>query len=192
MAALFPAFITTVGGYLDTKTPKTEKETADFIAAAYRVAVSTATITSIPGSFILTTPAESGIADGFLEAFNLIKEENEIKKSHFSSLSDAIISFWDRVRWSTVPPTGYVGPDPAGFPGPGVNYSSTGVKSNISSDLFGVFSQPPISSPGGVLFSTGLSNTFKSHLYSINGTYAGLVPGTPPVPGPPFLWAGVS
>jgi hypothetical protein len=200
MAALWPAFITTVGSFLDAKIPKTEEATASFIANAYRVAVTTSAIQLAPLPFvptvILTTPSAAGIKKGFVEAFNESKEKNSIEKSHFNTLSGELISFWENVTWNPLPPPPlYAGPDPTGLPliNPGINIQFAGDAEVISSLLNDVFSPPPLPSSSGIVFATRLANAFQAHMYSINGFYKGLVPGFPtPVPGPPFPWVAIT
>lgn len=196
MPALWPAFIATVGTYLDTKIPKTEDSTAMFIANAYRVAVATSTIQLAPLPFppttILVTPNSSGIKDGLLNVFNKCKQTNSIQKSHFELLANELILFWENVEWNPIPPpTGYSGPDPSGMPliKPGINIEFPGDPDILSSLLYSVFTPLPIPGPGGIIFATRLANVLQSHMYSINGFYKGLTAATPPAPGPHFPWA---
>ena len=199
MPALWPAFITTVGGFLDAKVPKTEEDTAIFISNAYRVAVVTSTIQLAPLPFppttILITPDSTGIKDGILNVFNKCKQTNSIQKSHFELLANELISFWENVEWNPVPPpAGYSGPDPSGMPliKPGINIDFLGDPSVLSSSLHSVFTPAPIPGPGGIIFATRLANAFQSHMYSLSGYYKGLTAATPPAPGPNFPWAIVT
>lgn len=200
MAALWPAFIATVGSFLDAKIPKTEEATASFIANAYRVAITTSVIQLAPPPFvptvILTTPSVEGIKKGIVEAFNKSKEKNAIEKSHFNTLSNELVFFWENVTWNPLPPPpSYTGPDPTGLPliGPGINIQFAGDTEVISSLLNDVFSPPPLPSSSGTVFATRLANAFQAHMYSINGFYKGLVPSpTAPVPGPLFPWVAVT
>ena len=200
MSALWPAFITTVGSFLDAKIPKTEEATASFIANAYRVAITTSSIQLAPLPFtptvILTTPSAEGIKKGLLEAFNESKEKNTIEKSHFDTLSNELIFFWEKVTWNPLPPPpSYVGPDPSGLPliNPGINIQFAGDAEVISSLVNNAFSPPPLPSSNGTIFATRLANAFQAHMYSINGFYNGLVAGpSGPVPGPFFPWVVVT
>ena len=192
MPALWPAFITTVGGFLDLKTPKTEKETADFIINAYTVAVVTSNISTIPGSTILSLPSIIDLKDSLKEVFEKIKKENKIDPATFNNFSKANVDFWKNVKWNPMPPPpGFVGPDPSSIFGPGVQTEFSGDFSYLNTLLNANLAAPPLPGPGGVIVATKLSQTFASHLFTINGFYNGLVPGTPPAPGPPLPWQAV-
>ena len=42
------------------------------------------------------------------------------------------------------------------------------------------------------VFITALIAAYTEHLLKVSGIFNGLIPGSPPVPGPPFPWVGVS
>lgn len=193
MPALWPAFITTTGAFLDLKVPKSESSTANFIIDAYLVAVQAATIPMIPGSFILKLGDSASLRDEMNALFKKIKDENKIEKEMFNSFSNQLIDFWKKSSWSpTPPPPGYVGPNPAVGPLAGVSVVFGGETNYISTLFYNVFTGPNIPGPGGIVFATSLSAAFQAHLYSIGGNYNGLVPGVPsPVPGPPFPWQSI-
>lgn len=193
MPALWPAFIATTGGFLDLKVPKNESDTANFIIDAYLVAVQAATIPMIPGSFILKLSDASSLKEEMVNVFKKIKEENKIEKETFNSFSAQLIDFWKKSSWNPIPPPpGYVGPDPAAGPFAGVNVSFGGDLNYTSTLFYNAFNGPVIPGPGGIIFATSLSAAFQSHLYSVGGSYRGLIPGFPsPVPGPPFPWQSI-
>jgi hypothetical protein len=41
------------------------------------------------------------------------------------------------------------------------------------------------------VFINALIFAYTEHLLKVSGIFNGLIPGTPPVPGPPFIWVGV-
>jgi hypothetical protein len=192
LPALFPPFISGLGIYLDAPVQKKEEDTAQYIADLYKVAVSTATISTIPGSSILSLPDEIGIKDGFLEFFEKNKEKNGVLYENLSTLSSEIINFWQNVKWnSTPPPPGLIGPNPAMGNKSGVETTFYGSKEILQQTLYNLFSAPPTPLPSGTIISTGLAGIFASHIYTISGVYNGLItsPTGAPTPSPPVPWS---
>ena len=169
MPAAWGPFITTVGVFLDVKIPKTEQQTAAYIAAAYRSTILLSTISMIPGSSILNAPIPTLIEKGFLETFDKIKNEENITAASFQPLSIGLTSYWRSVVWNPLPPA-------PGFASPatGVLITNPGQTSLMNLDFLEIFKSPPIPGPGGSLFATKLAGALAKHLTTISGNYSGV------------------
>lgn len=91
----------------------------------------------------------------------------------------------------TISNTGISASNSGGMINFGVNVEFVGLEIPLSILLWSAFNNPPLSSPMGNLVSTKLVNSFKLHLSAISGFYSGFLQGSPPTPGPPFIWVGV-
>lgn len=188
MASLWQGFQATVAPYLDTPIEKTESDTARIIANAYGVAVSTAMISMIPGSTIVSAPPTIGIELAILDTFNQMKNsEGSPTPPMFLGWANQTVSYWLGVQWNPLPPPpGYVSPTT------GVTTLTGGTISPLDIGLWSAFNNPPASTPMGNIICAKLINAFTSHLLTVNGLYNGLIPAAPsPIPGPPFPWVGV-
>lgn len=188
MAILWPTFQATVAPYLDAPIEKTESDTAKIIADAYGVAVSTAMITLIPGSSIISAPPTTGIENAILDTFSEIKDsEGPPTPPMFLKWATETVNYWATVTWTPIPPPpGYVSPTT------GVTVLTGGTPSPLDVGLWAAFNNPPAPTPMGNIICAKLITAFTTHLLTVNGLYNGLIPAVPsPIPGPPFPWVGL-
>jgi hypothetical protein len=187
MPANWGSFINTVAPFLDQSTPKTERDTAKIISNSYKLAISSATISNIPGSTIITTPPPIQMENTILETFDKTKESG--KKTippYYTNWANSISSFWLQTQWSPFPPPGYVSPTV------GVTTQFSGDINGLSIGLYNAFNNPPSPVPIGNLICTKLITAFQTHLITVTGLYNGLIPTpTGPIVGPPFPWLGI-
>lgn len=188
MAVAWPKFQSDVAQWLDSTKEKKESDTAKKIADAYGTAVSTAMISLIPGSTIISTPPTKGIETAILNTLNRMKESDlPPTPPMFLEWATSTVSFWQGVQWNPLPPPpGYVSPTM------GVTVLTGGTPTPLDVGLWNAFNNPPVSTPMGNIIAGKLVVAFTSHLLTVNGLYNGLIPAVPtPVPGPPFPWVGV-
>lgn len=178
MAAIWTPFVTSLGVYLDLSAPKTESATANYISSLYRVAITTSSIMSIPGSYLLKIDmpsTEDKIAESILSVFDKIKSENKIEKETFSELSNSIIDHWKTSTWSitTFPP---------GFASAASAFViDQGSSSLLNDSFYKVFKRDPSDTAGGVQFAKELSECFSSHMKTIKIKYIGVTPNGSPI-----------
>ena len=111
-------------------------------------------------------------------------------ESIFEPVAAAICSEWSKEIFTpgTVPP-GYVSPT-SGYkvlvPG-----DPNALKKDLAKAFFIAQSETNQETAFNV-FITALISAYTEHLLKVSGVFNGLVPGSPPPPGPPFPWVGVS
>lgn len=188
MAVVWPKFQSDVAQWLDSTKEKKESDTAKKIADAYGTAVSTAMISLIPGSTIISTPPTKGIETAILNTFNRMKESDlPPTPPMFLEWATSTVSFWQGVQWNPLPP-----PPPFVSPTTGVAVLTGGTPTPLDVGLWTAFNNPPVSTPMGNIIAGKLVAAFTTHLLTVNGLYNGLIPSPAgPVPGPPFPWVGV-
>jgi hypothetical protein len=190
MPIVWSTFQLPVSQFLDTAVPKSERDTARFIANQYVNTVRTAGITLIPGSTIISTPPATEIENGIFQALDLMKSSSPSppNPTMFLPWANATLSFWRAVVWSPIPPPpGYISPTT------GVTTLFSGTPSPLDIELWNAFNNTPANVPLGNVVCSKLITAFTNHLLTVSGIYNGLVPAVPsPIPGPPFPWVGIS
>jgi len=178
MAIVWSPFITSLGIYLDLKIPKTEYETASYMAGLYRSAILSSSVISVPGSYLLKIDMptqEDPIVDAFLSVFDKIKTENKIEKETFSELSNAIIDHWRSSLWSvTTFPPGFASATL-------VSVIDQGSDSILNDSFYKVFNRDSAGIAGGFQFSKELFECFSSHMKTLKINYIGVNPAGSPM-----------
>jgi hypothetical protein len=191
MAVNWSGFQQEVAAWFDDNqnNQKTEQQTAFKIAFAYHKVVQLASITTIPGSKLISTGNPKLLEQGIFSTINQMKLAGGAKPTPimFLDWANAMVSYWSTSQWVPVPPPpGYVAPTT------GHQTLSGGVVTPLNSQLYDAFAFPPQNTPMGNIIASKLVIACTQHLTTIQGIWNGTVP-TPsgPVPGPPFPWVGL-
>ena len=201
MPAIWPAFITSVGGFLDDPSEgKTHTDTAEKISSEYHKAVKTAQVT-LHATLVSVQPPYIPIKMAIEKCLNDIREsEGEPQIFHFTDWAAKTVSYWMSVQYQIVPfhPIAMAtSTGTAGIPVPVTNVTTVGgIPPALANDLLTAFTHPKSSVPYGIPFATKLSTAFINHLTTVQGLHTHVVTaGSPitPVPlGPiPYPWAGL-
>ena len=201
MPALWPVFIPTVGGYLNSSTEgKTHDETAEKIASEYHKAVKTS-MTVLHANLVLVQAPYAPIKSAIKKTLDDIrKSEGKPKISHFSDWASATSNYWLATTMSPTPfhPINMgLSTGTAGIPAPITHIiNNGGVIPTLKAGLLTAFTHPPSSVPYGIPFATKLANAFTSHLMTVGGLQTEFVTGGSPVTpvpiGPiPQTWVGL-
>jgi len=211
MASDWITFATNMKAVFGVPNQKTISDIADIHATEYTKAVSTATI-------ILTTSAVTvKINKSLLKAAyelvftNLFNQSEAISPNYketgvrnqsledssrsklkdiFKPVATLICAEWLKEIFTpaTLPP-GYVSP------APGYITIVPGDPDSLAEDLAKAFyiAQTETNQQTAVnVFIGSLIEAYSKHLLKISGIFTGLIPGSPPAPGPPFPFIGVA
>jgi hypothetical protein len=200
MPAVWPGFITSVGGWLDDKSEKTHMDTAEKIASEYHKAVSTAQ-TSLHATMVMVQPPYIPIKMSIKKCLDDIRDsEGKPQLFHFTDWSAKTVSYWMSVQYQLVPfhPIAIAtSTGTAGVPVPVTNVTTVGgTPPTLANDLLKAFTHPPAPALFGIPFATKLATAFTNHLTTVQGLHTHVVTaGTPATPVPlgpiPYPWSGL-
>lgn len=188
MAANWITFSNIVVPFLNNNVPKTEMETAKFIANSYKTSIMSSMILGIPGSSIIQLPPTTEIELAIVDVFMKTKQSGtKTIPIYYMKWAQSLYNFWMGVQWSSVPPApGYV------LPTTGVTPQYGGDVTTLSTNLFNAFNNPPANIKMGNVICTKLIIAFQTQLTTISGFYNGMIPSpNGVVVGPPYPWIGI-
>ena len=200
MAAVWPAYITKVGGYLNSATEgRTYRKTAQKLASEYATAVSSVLTVAPAGINGIQTPAPIEPMVNAIEKClkDINDSESRPKLNHFTGWATSVSQYWLATVFSPLVP------DPlhiaSSTGAPGVFIPITNVVTNggaiapLKAGLLKAFTHPTSPVPYGIPMATKLQIAFQSHLLTVGGVHTmGVVSGTPvspiPIPTLPIPW----